>query len=56
MGAYVECLNTWGNKSSQKTVLAKSFILKIRLGSEYASETAEPHIHRTRIQINILKK
>ena len=53
MGAYVECLNTWRNKSSQKTVLAKIFFLEIRLGSEHASETTEPHIHRTRIQTNI---
>ena len=46
----------WLTVEKQLAILAKSSILDVRLSSEYASETTVPLIHRTRIQINILKK
>ena len=55
--AYLEPCGTTEMENFQSlTILAKSSILDVRLSSEYASETPIPLIHRTRIQINILRK
>ena len=52
MDIFKKIFNDWEPLS----ILAKSPTLDIKLGSEYASETPIPLIHRTKIQIIILKK